>query len=279
MPVVVGVRFKPATKTYYFDPAGLELCKGDYVVVETTRARELGVVVIPPREVPPEKIVGQLKPVLRKATAIDLVNAQHYASQQEEVLQKAREKAAEYGLPIKLIRAEYNFDGSHLTFYFTSEQRVDFRALVRDLAQIFHTHIELRQIGVRDEAKLIQGIGPCGRLLCCTTHLCDFIPVSIKMAKLQSLPLSPTEISGMCGRLLCCLTYENDYYEEALQKMPKIGEIVSTPNGTGKITGYNVLKETVQVELGSGTVIEVPLTTIDLQAQSEYSKQESKKKS
>lgn len=278
MPIVVGVRFKPATKIYYFDPAGLDLRKGDYVVVETARARELGVVVIPPKEVPQEEIVGQLKPVLRKATALDLVNAQHYACQQEEALQKAREKATEYGLPIQLIRAEYNFDGSHLTFYFTSEQRVDFRALVRDLAQVFHTHIELRQIGVRDEAKLIQGIGPCGRLLCCTTHLCDFIPVSIKMAKQQGLPLSPTEISGLCGRLLCCLTYENEYYEEALQKMPKIGKMVSTPDGMGKVTGYNVLKETVQVELESGTIIEVPLTKIELLSQTESSERESKKR-
>lgn len=278
MPLVVGVRFKPATKIYYFDPVDLDLHKGDYVVVETARARELGVVVIPPKEVPQEEIVGQLKPVMRKATALDLVNAQHYASQEEEALQKAREKAAEYALPIELIRAEYNFDGSHLTFFFTSEQRVDFRALVRDLAQIFHTHIELRQIGVRDEAKLIQGIGPCGRLLCCTTHLCDFIPVSIKMAKQQGLPLSPTEISGICGRLLCCLTYENEFYEEAQQKMPKIGKIVSTPDGVGKVTGYNVLKETVQVELESGTVIEVPLSKIAAQSQSERSEREGRKK-
>ncbi|MBC7232070.1 MAG: stage 0 sporulation family protein [Chloroflexi bacterium] len=278
MPIVVGVRFKPATKIYYFDPAGLDLHQGDYVVVETARARELGIVVIPPKEVPQEEIVGQLKPVIRKATALDLVDAQHYASQEEEALQKAREKAAEYGLPIKLIRAEYNFDGSHLTFFFTSEQRVDFRALVRDLAQVFRTHIELRQIGVRDEAKLIQGVGPCGRLLCCTTYLCDFIPVSIKMAKQQGLPLSPTEISGLCGRLLCCLTYENEYYEEALQKMPKIGRMVSTPDGVGKVTGYNVLKETVQVELESGTVIEVPLTKMKLQSQPEGDGRESKKK-
>nr|MBC7244543.1 stage 0 sporulation family protein [Chloroflexota bacterium] len=279
MPLVVGVRFKPATKIYYFDPAGLDLHKGDYVVVETARARELGLVIIPPKEVPQEEIVGQLKPVIRKATALDLVNAQHYASQEELALQKAREKAAEYDLPIKLIRAEYNFDGSHLTFFFTSEQRVDFRALVRDLAQIFHTHIELRQIGVRDEAKLIQGIGPCGRLLCCTTHLCDFIPVSIKMAKQQSLPLSPTEISGICGRLLCCLTYENEFYEEAIQKMPKVGKTVSTPDGVGKVTGYNVLKQTVQVELESGSVIEVPLAKIDAQPQPERSEREGRKKS
>lgn len=264
MPLVVGVRFKPATKMYYFDPAGLQddLRQGDYVVVETARARELGKVVLPPQEVPQEEIVGQLKPVIRKATPVDLANAQHYASQELQALQKCRKKVAESGLPIKVVRAEYNFDGSYLLFFFTSEQRVDFRNLVRDLARMFHTRIELRQVGIRDEAKLISGLGPCGRPLCCSTHLCEFIPVSIKMAKQQGLPLSPMEISGVCGRLLCCLTYENEYYQEAQKKMPKVGELVSTVEATGKVTGYNVLKETVQVELESGTTIEVPLAEI-----------------
>lgn len=264
MPLVIGVRFKPATKTYYFDPADLkdELQVGDYVVVETARARELGKAVTPPKEVPQAEVVSPLKPVIRKATSVDLANAQHYASQEEEALQKCRQKVAETGLPAKLIRAEYNMDGSHLTFYFTSEQRIDFRDLVRDLARIFRTRIELRQVGVRDEAKLIQGIGPCGRELCCATHLCEFMPVSIKMAKLQGLPLSPMEISGVCGRLLCCLTYENAYYAEVQGKMPKIGEIVSTADGKGRVTGHNVVKETVQLELESGTTIDVPLDHI-----------------
>ena len=237
------------------------------MIVETARARELGKVVIPPREVPQEKIVGQLKPVIRRATASDLVEAQYYASQEKRALQKCRAKAAEYGLPIKVIRAEYNFDGSHLVFYFTAEQRVDFRALVRDLARTFHTRIELRQVGVRDEAKLIKGLGPCGRPLCCTTHLCEFIPVSIKMAKQQGLPLSPMEISGICGRLLCCLTYENEYYQEARGKMPKIGEVVDTTYGIGKVTGHNFLKEVVHVQLESGVTVEVSLHEIKKQTE------------
>jgi len=262
MPIIVGVRFKPATKIYYFDPAGQDLHPGDDVIVETTRARELGKVVTGPKEVPQEEIVGQLKPVLRKATPQDLVNAKRFAAEEEQALKKCREKVAESGLPMKVIRAEYNFDGSYLVFSFTSEQRVDFRALVRDLARIFHTRIELRQVGIRDEAKLIGGLGPCGRPLCCTTHLCEFIPVSIKMAKQQSLPLSPMEISGVCGRLLCCLTYENVLYQEAQAKMPKVGEMVGTADGVGKVTGYNVLKETVQVEMESGSIVEVPLAEI-----------------
>lgn len=274
MPVVVGVRFKPATKTYYFDPGDLkdELQVGDYVVVETARARELGRVVTPPKEVPQTEIVPPLKPVIRKATSQDLANAERYASQEAEALQKCRQKVAETGLPAKVVRAEYNVDGSHLTFYFTSEQRIDFRDLVRDLARIFHTRIELRQVGVRDEAKLIQGIGPCGRELCCATHLCDFMPVSIKMAKLQGLPLSPMEISGACGRLLCCLTYENAYYQEVQAKMPKTGEIVSTPEGEGKVAGYNAVKETVHVELESGTIIDVPLDQLNFTRRPESSK-------
>ncbi|KPL25068.1 MAG: stage 0 sporulation protein [Anaerolineae bacterium SM23_84] len=263
MTLIVGVRFKPATKIYYFDPRGVDdLQEGSYVVVETSRARELARVVIPPREVPQEEIVGQLKPVLRTATSVDLANAEYHARREQQALEECQEKVVEYGLPIKVIRAEYNYDGSHLVFFFTSEQRVDFRALVRDLARVFRTRIELRQIGVRDEAKLVDGVGPCGRELCCTTHLCEFIPVSIKMAKQQNLPLSPMEISGMCGRLLCCLTYEDEYYREAKQKMPRAGEIVRTADGVGKVTGYNVLKETVQVELESGIVVEVPLAGI-----------------
>jgi cell fate regulator YaaT (PSP1 superfamily) len=263
MPLIVGVRFRPATKTYYFDPAGMQdLHQGEYVLVETARARELGRVVIPSKEVSQEEIVGQLKPILRRATPLDLANAEYHASREGRALEKCREKVAEYGLPIKVIRAEYNYDGSHLVFFFTSEQRIDFRALVRDLARVFRTRIELRQVGVRDEAKLIKGLGPCGRPLCCTTHLCEFIPVSIKMAKQQNLPLSPMEISGMCGRLLCCLTYENEYYQEAQEKMPHNGQIVSTADGVGKVTGYNVLKETVQVELDSGITVEVPLAGI-----------------
>lgn len=269
MPRIVEIRFKRATKTYYFDPAQVsDLQEGDHVVVETARARELGQVVIPPRDVPEEELVGQLKPVLRRATALDLTSAQYYAFREQEALDKCRETASTHSLPIKLIRAEYNFDGTCLVVFFTSEQRVDFRALVKDLSRTFHTRIEMRQVGVRDEAKLLDGVGSCGRTLCCTTHLCEFIPVSIKMAKQQNLPLSPMEISGLCGRLLCCLTYENDYYLEMQSKMPRAGTRVRTPDGTGEVKGFNVIKETVQVELEGGTLVEVPLDQINLPADS-----------
>jgi len=273
MPLIVGVRFKPATKAYYFDPGSLkdELQVGDYVIVETARARELGRVAISATEVPQAEIASPLKPVIRKATPTDLANAEKYAGQEAEALQKCREKVVQSGLPAKLIRAEYNVDGTHLTFYFTSEQRIDFRDLVRDLARIFHTRIELRQVGVRDEAKLIHGIGPCGRELCCTTHLCEFIPVSIKMAKLQGLPLSPMEISGACGRLLCCLTYENAYYLEVQERMPRTGELVTTADGVGKVTGHNAVKETVQVELESGIIMDLTLDEIKSMKQPEGS--------
>ena len=273
MPLIVGVRFKPATKVYYFDPGGLkDLQQGDHVVVETTRAKEMGRVVIAPKEVPQAEIVGQLKPVIRKATPQDAADAQQHSKQEAQALRNCREKASESGLPIKVISAEFNFDGSHLTFFFTSEQRVDFRDLVRDLARMFHTHIELRQVGIRDEAKIISGTGPCGRPLCCATHLCEFIPVSIKMAKLQGLPLSPMEISGVCGRLLCCLTYENAYYAEAQAQMPGIGKIVGTAEGTGRVIGHNVLKESVYVELESGGRAEVPLAQIGQQVDMSQSK-------
>ncbi len=263
MPRVVGVRFKPATKIYYFDPADVQgLGEGDYVVVETSRARELGKVVLPPQEVSQEEIVGQLKPVLRKATAVDLTTAEYHALRAEEALQKCQEQAASHGLPIKVVSAEYNFDGSCLLVFFTSEQRVDFRALVKDLARTFRTRIEMRQIGVRDEAKMINGLGPCGRPLCCTTHLCEFIPVSIKMAKQQNLPLSPMEISGLCGRLLCCLTYENEYYQEMQSKMPSEGTEVHTADGVGKVIGHSIVREVVRVELDGGTIVEVPLDQI-----------------
>ncbi len=263
MPTVVSVRFKPATKTYYFDPGPLtDLCCGEPVIVETSRSKELGRVVGALRDVPQDQVVGQLKPILRRATADDLASAKSYEEQEASAAEKCRERVAKAKLPIKIVQAEYSYDGSHLTFFFTSEQRIDFRDLVRDLSHAFRTRIELRQIGVRDEAKLLRGIGPCGRELCCSTHLCDFVPVSIKMAKLQNLPLSPMEISGTCGRLLCCLTYENAYYQEMVPKMPKYGEIVITDNGGGRVVGGNPIKETVNVEMESGIVLEVPLADI-----------------
>jgi cell fate regulator YaaT (PSP1 superfamily) len=259
MPKIVGIRFKPVSKIYHFDPTGFEdLEVGDYVIVETARGREVGEVVVAPKEVPEDKVAGKLKGIIRRAEAWDLMQMEHYRCLECKALEIGREKVAEYGLPMKIVKAEYSFDGSHLVFYFIAEKRIDFRDLVRDLAQTFKTKIDLRQVGVRDEAKLMGGLGRCGRPLCCISFLNDFSPVSIKMAKQQDLPLSPTEISGLCGRLLCCLAYENEYYAEVKEKLPRVGEKVDTSYGPGKVTGVNALKETVNVELESEVTIEVP---------------------
>jgi cell fate regulator YaaT (PSP1 superfamily) len=259
MPKIVGIRFKPVNKIYYFDPTGFEdLEAGDYVIVETARGREAAEVVIAPKEVSEDEVVSQLKGIVRKAEPWDLVQMEHYRSHEPEALEMCREKVDEYGLPMKMLKAEYNFDGSHLAFYFVAEKRVDFRDLVRDLSQTLETKIELRQVGVRDEAKLIGGVGRCGRRLCCISWLSDFTPVSIKMAKRQDLPLSPMEISGLCGRLFCCLRYENDYYAKTKKKLPRKGKKVNTPYGRGRVTGINILKETVNVELESGANVELP---------------------
>jgi len=259
MPKIVGIRFKPVSKIYYFDPAGFEdLEAGDYVIVETARGREAGKVALAPKEVPEDEVVSKLKGIIRRAEPWDLVQMEHYRCLEPKALEVCREKVAEYGLPMKMVKAEYNFDGSHLAFYFVAEKRVDFRELVRDLAKTFETKIELRQVGVRDEAKLIGGLGRCGRPLCCISFLSEFNPVSIKMAKRQNLPLSPMEISGLCGRLFCCLTYENEYYAEIKKKLPWVGKKVNTPYGRGKVIGINVLKETVNVELESEATVELP---------------------
>jgi cell fate regulator YaaT (PSP1 superfamily) len=258
MPKVVGVRFREAGRIYYFAPNGFEdLEVGSYVVVDTARGEDIGQVVIAPKHVSGDEVVGQLKGILRRAEPWDLLQMQHFRDREEQALEKCRQKIAEYGLPMKVIKAEYNFDGSRLVFYFTAEKRVDFRKLVRELAKTFRSRIELKQVGVRDEAKLMGALGCCGRPLCCATFLCEFDPVSIKMAKQQDLPLSPMEISGICGRLLCCLAYENDYYVEVKEKLPKVGEVVVTPLGPGKVIGINVLKETLSVELESEVTTEV----------------------
>ena len=256
---IVGIRFKPVSKIYYFDPAGFEdLEVGDYVIVETARGREVGEVAIAPKEVPEDEVVGNLKGIVRRTEPWDLVQMQHHNCLAHQALEVGREKAVEYGLPMKMIKAEYSYDGSLLRFYFTAEKRVDFRSLVRDLAKVFKTKIELKQVGVRDEAKLIGGLGRCGRSLCCNSFLCEFNPVSIKMAKQQNLPLSPTEISGRCGRLLCCLTYEYEHYVEAKKKLPRVGARVNTQYGSGRVTDVNVLTETVSVKLESDVIMEVP---------------------
>ena len=263
MPKIVGIRFKPASKIYYFDPAGFEdLEAGDHVIVETARGREAGEVAMAPKEVSEDEVVSKLKGIVRRAEPWDLVQIEHYRCLESKTLEVGQEKVAEYGLPMKIIKAEYNFDGSLLVFYFVAEERVDFRDLVRDLAKTFKAKIELKQVGVRDEAKLIGGLGRCGRPLCCISFLSEFNPVSIKMAKQQDLPLNPTEISGLCGRLLCCLTYENEYYAEAKKKLPRIGAKVNTPYGQGKVTGVNVLKETVNVKLESEATVEIPAKDI-----------------
>ena len=263
MPKVVGIRFKPVSKIYYFDPAGFEdLEVGDYVIVETTRGREAGKVAIALKDVPDDEVVSQLKGIVRRAEPWDLVQMEHYRRLEPKTLEACREKVAEYGLPMRVIKAEYSFDGSHLAFYFVAEKRIDFRDLARALAKTFKTKIELRQVGVRDEVKLVGGLGRCGRPLCCISFLSEFSPVSIKMAKQQGLPLSPMEISGLCGRLLCCLTYENEYYTEVKRRLPRAGEKVTTPYGPGKVTGINVLKETVSVKLESEVTVEVPAKDI-----------------
>ena len=214
MPVVIGVRFKPAGKIYYFDPAEFEINLHDNVIVETARGIEYGQVVVGPKEIPEEEIVQPLKKVLRVATPEDAKQVLQNQEKAKDAFKICLEKIAEHKLPMKLIDVEYTFDNSKVIFFFTAEGRVDFRELVKDLAAIFRTRIELRQIGVRDEAKMLGGIGTCGRILCCHLFLGDFEPVSIKMAKEQQLSLNPSKISGICGRLMCCLKYENDYYQE-----------------------------------------------------------------
>jgi cell fate regulator YaaT (PSP1 superfamily) len=204
-----------------------------------------------------DEIVRRLKAAKRRATALDLTQMSYYSYKEQDALQRCQEKALEHGLPMKIVRAEYNYDGSRLVFFFASEQRVDFRKLVQDLARSFRARIELRQIGVRDEAKLMGGIGRCGLSLCCSTWLTEFNPVSIKMAKMQDLPLSPMDISGVCGRLLCCLAYESDAYAKVKEKLPRVGKYIDTPHGRGKVVQVNVVKESVQVELESQVSVEV----------------------
>jgi cell fate regulator YaaT (PSP1 superfamily) len=258
MPLVVGVRFNPAGKVYYFDPIGYkELQVGEYVVVETSRGEEAGRIVIPPHEVSDQEIVRRLKPITRRASAVDLTQMAYYQFREKDALERCQEKVHEHRLPMTIVRAEYSYDGSRLVFFFASEKRVDFRALVQDLARSFKARIELRQIGVRDEAKLMGGIGRCGQMLCCTTWLTEFSPVSIKMAKAQDLPLSPMDISGVCGRLLCCLAYESDQYAEAKKRLPRRGKVIDTPQGRGTVTRLDVLKESVQVELDNEEIIEL----------------------
>lgn len=246
---VVGVRFKKAGKIYYFDPGEISIEKGDFVIVETVRGVEFGKCVIAPKKVGENDVVLPLKKVLRIADQKDRMIVEENKQAALEAYQVCSEKVSTHELDMKLVDVEYTFDRNKVIFYFTADGRVDFRELVKDLAAIFRTRIELRQIGVRDEAKMLGGIGPCGRMLCCSTFLGDFDPVSIKMAKDQNLSLNPTKISGLCGRLMCCLKYENDEYETAKEQLPDIGEIIDTPQGKGKVVGLNILERVLQVEL------------------------------
>ena len=246
---VVGVRFKKAGKIYYFDPGDLSIQKDSYVIVETVRGVEYGKVVIGPKQVDENDVVLPLKKVLRIADQKDRMIVEENRLAAKEAYDVCDEKVSIHQLDMKLVDVEYTFDRNKIIFYFTADGRVDFRELVKDLAAIFRTRIELRQIGVRDEAKMLGGIGPCGRMLCCSTFLGDFEPVSIKMAKDQSLSLNPTKISGLCGRLMCCLKYENDEYEASKKLLPDIGKWVDTPLGSGKVVGLNILERLLQVDI------------------------------
>ena len=249
---VVGVRFKKAGKIYYFDPADMNIQKDTYVVVETARGIEFGECVIGIKEINENDIVSPLKSVLRIATNEDIEKHFKNKDKEKDAFDICLKKIQEHGLTMKLIDVEYTFDNNKVIFYFTADGRVDFRELVKDLATIFKTRIELRQIGVRDEAKMLGGLGPCGRTLCCSTFLGDFASVSIKMAKEQNLSLNPTKISGICGRLMCCLNYEQSTYEDIRKRMPKVGSIVKTNEGTGEVFSNNIVKESVKVKLRKG---------------------------
>jgi len=255
LPRVVGVRFKPAGKIYYFDPGDFNLSKNDGVIVETARGIEYGWLVTGPKEVDDSEVVFPLKQVLREATAEDERKVIENKKQEEEAFQICLDKIAAHGLPMKLVDVEKTFDGNKIIFYFTADGRVDFRELVKDLASVFRTRIELRQIGVRDEAKMMGGMGCCGRELCCCSWLSDFASVSIRMAKDQNLSLNPAKISGICGRLMCCLKFESDAYEHAKEVFPSTGSKVFTPDGEGKVTGINIFKQAVNVELKESKII------------------------
>ncbi len=248
MTKVVGVRFRSAGKIYFFDPAGLEIETGDKVVVETARGMEFGTVVLGIREVEDEKVVQPLKTVTRIATKKDIEAAEANKAKEKDAFNICLEKIKKHELEMKLIDAEYTFDNNKLLFYFTADGRIDFRELVKDLAAVFKTRIELRQIGVRDETKILGGIGVCGRPLCCHSWLPEFIPVSIKMAKEQNLSLNPSKISGVCGRLMCCLKNEEETYEELNSKLPNVGDFVTASDGLkGEVQSINVLRQLVKV--------------------------------
>jgi len=256
MAIIVGIKFKNSTKSYYFDPVGIEFKEGDGAIVETARGVEFGTVTIANKDIDEKDIVQPLKPVIRKATEKDLQQVKKNEEDKPYAMQVFIEKSQKLGLQMKLVDAEYTFDRHKLIFYFTANGRVDFRELVRELAGVFKVRIELRQIYERDDIKMRGGLAPCGRPCCCTVHLHDFEKVTIKMAKLQGLSLNPTKINGCCGRLMCCLKYENDYYQEIYSQMPKLGSIVKTKDGKGIVEANDIIRQTVtvKVELPDGLI-------------------------
>jgi cell fate regulator YaaT (PSP1 superfamily) len=269
MVTVVGIRFKKAGKIYYFSPGDFKISKFNNVIVETARGIEFGTCVIEPKQIAEEDIVSPLKCVIRIATEDDKAKYLENKAKEKEAIKICSEKIIKHKLVMKLIDVEYTFDNNKIIFYFTAEGRVDFRELVKDLASVFRTRIELRQIGVRDEAKMIGGLGVCGRAMCCAVHLGDFAPVSIKMAKEQNLSLNPTKISGVCGRLMCCLNYEQETYESIRKRLPQIGSTVHTEEyGNGEVISNSVVKEMVKIKYtnkeGEDTLAEVPIDELTL---------------
>ena len=262
MAEIVGIRFKKASRVYYFDPVGIDLEVNDYVVVQTTRGLKLGRVVIAPKQVLVSEVKTPLKPIVRKAEPEDISRAQELESKEGEALIECGRLIAQFNLTMKLLSAEYNLDGNRLTIFFSAAERVDFRELVRELTNRLKVRVELRQVGPRDGAKLIGGLGRCGRPLCCTSFLSEFAPVSIRMAKEQGLPLNPMKISGACGRLCCCLGYESEQYRAMKEELPSEGQRVSTAMGMATVVGSNPLKGTVLVELESEVAVELPLSEI-----------------
>ena len=263
MAEIVGIRFKRASQVYYFDPSDVKVEVGGEVVVETARGLAIGTVVVSPREVSPEEVTEPLKPVLRHAGPEDIERAQEMKEQEKRALSKCDELVAKYKLPMMPLAAEYNLDGTHLTIYFKSEKRVDFRALLREMSSILKARVELRQVGARDAAKIVGGVGRCGCTLCCASHLCKFEPISMRMAREQDLPLNPANISGVCGRLLCCLAYESEQYRSMKQRMPSPGKNINTSAGRARVLACNPLKETVTVLLETETKLELALSEIE----------------
>ncbi|MBI4300801.1 MAG: stage 0 sporulation family protein [Chloroflexi bacterium] len=264
MPDVVGIRFQRAGQVYYFEPNGLQLETGDRVVVRTERGLELGWVVISPQQVVAEEIKEELKPVLRLAEDKDLEQSVEFQSKTREAMARTAERVEKLQLPMKLLEARYTLDGSRLVISFSSEGRVDFRELVRDLASVLKTRVELRQVGPRDEAKICGGLGRCGRSICCSIYLGSYPHCSIRMAKEQDLPLNQMHLAGLCGRLRCCLGYEYETYLEARKTLPKVNKMVKTPMGFGKVTAVNPLKQTVQVRMETEVIVEFPGNQVSL---------------